>query len=280
MLLVKWRLFDNCNFKCSYCINNVYSKTNQKINIDRLKKFAECIHNLIEKENDEVLLGLIGGEITLIPFEDLKEIITILYTKNIKKIHITSNTSAKTDYYISIQKLCNSLDIDLKLVCSFHEEMMNYDIYINKAKILSKEIKNFLCEFVVTHNNLSLFKKLKKECNNNNINLLSDYNRKEFWNKDEVEFSDKKDIARAIINPKGCVCSNSIYTINIKPNGEVYGVVCKSRKLMGLINMMSSFKKETLICNQTKCSFCGKIEVKTTDGKLIFSNLNGKVLDL
>lgn len=273
--MLKWRLFNNCNFRCSYCCNSVTNKVQNPINFERLKSYAESIHNLLLKEKDDYEVFLIGGEITLLPIEQLKELIRTLYTKNVIKFHITTNMSAKVEYYYSLADLCDKLGVKLKVVGSLHEEMMKYEVFMDKAKKLSKRLDLFTVEFVVTSKNKDIFKKLREECKENNILMFADYNRKEVWNPDEIDTDkNQRNKLRATLSPKGLICSNSKYVINILNDGKVYGVNCHNKKLMGMINMLKEFKREELECHQNVCSFCGKMEVKTKDGEVVYTNVH------
>jgi len=279
---IKWRLFNNCNFHCSYCCNSVMNKVQNPINFDRLLRIAKSIHNLIEKDEDDVFeVNLIGGEITMLPLEQMKEIINTIYSKKITKFHITSNMSAKVDYYIAINELCNKLNVTLKIVGSFHEEMMNYDVFIKKARMLSDNLKLFIAEFVVTSENKEIYEKIQEDCKKYNIALMVDYNRKEKWETNDIDYDNRsiKNYLRIILNPQGCICSNSKYMINVLPHGEVYGTVCHNRKLLGMINMIKSFPHEEFICKQKICSFCGKIEIKTPKQEILYSNVNNIIVN-
>lgn len=277
MFLVKWRMFNTCNFNCSYCINKSLNKLapmQNDIIIPRLINYAKNIKRLIENEpsTEYYKLLLIGGEITILPEEDLINILNTLYSKKLRSLIVTSNFSAPFKYYVKIQEWCTEHDVTFHLTVSLHEEFFIVDRFLEKAKEIKDIIDDFNIEQVVTKKNKEIVEKVKEYCEENNIVIAFDFDRNEQWEADEV--IRKRDILRNTINPYGYTCSNSKFQINIMPEGTVYGVNCKGRKLMGLINMLPKLIREEIICDQTKCSFCGKIRIYDKEGNQVFSSVD------
>ena len=79
MFYIKWRLFNACNYHCSYCIRKDLDKANNTF--DTLIEYAKKLNSV----KIPFRLELIGGEPTLI---DLKKLISYIENKNLKSIYI------------------------------------------------------------------------------------------------------------------------------------------------------------------------------------------------
>lgn len=270
MYQVKWRLFNNCNFRCSYCIQGL-EKTYDAINLNRLHNYSKKINKLIEQNNDIVKLNMLGGEITLIPINEFLIILEEIFSPLVREFSITSNFSAPLDWYKKVAQLCEKKNIKFNVLLSFHEEFFDYDKFISKAISLKQDVHKISIEFVCTHNNLDLRDKLLQDCKKENIKCVLDYNRKENWTKEEV-IESRKSTKSVTIKTTGCICSNSYTTLSIFPNGEMYGVSCSQKKLIGTLALSNSIKKETMICKQRQCSFCNKLKITTQDGVIIYDD--------
>ena len=272
MYLVKWRLFNNCNFRCSYCIQGI-DKTYEEINVNRLHNFSKKINKLIEKNNDIVKLNLLGGEITLIPINEFLIMLDELLNPLIQGLTIISNFSAPLDWYKKTAQLCEKKNVKFSLNLSFHEEFFDYDKFISKAISLKNDVRRMCIEFVCTYDNLEIRDRLLKDCKEAGIRCALDYNRHQNWSKEEIIESERS-FYIATIKTAGCICSNSYTMLNILPSGRMYGVNCPQKKFIGTLNLSDSIKKETIICEQPKCSFCGFLKITTKDGSVIYDNTN------
>lgn len=135
----------NCNYTCSYCINNsdsaikifykLYNKINKRkiiiknhdfkyeFNINYLKYFEEIINNI---NCNGVIVNLLGGEPTL--YCNLEELITKFnIIDKIKYIIITTNGSRSINYFNNLLSLSNKLQFDI----SYHPEFADDEHFID-----------------------------------------------------------------------------------------------------------------------------------------------------
>ena len=68
--VVKWRLTDACNYRCSYCLRSCTSQQNQDISLAKhdykiALESAPDIARIINEMPGKVKLDLIGGEVSL-----------------------------------------------------------------------------------------------------------------------------------------------------------------------------------------------------------------------
>lgn len=127
-------LTDKCNMNCSYCYNN-FPRNNIDLEYNTILNYIDDI-NLKTDRNISVLF--IGGEPTL--HKNLYSIVTELRKRDfIHSIEIFTNFSMCLDYYESLIKF------DVKLVCSWHDEINDED-FINKLILSSTEMKKNIVE--------------------------------------------------------------------------------------------------------------------------------------
>ena len=142
---IKWRLTEACNYKCSYCIRRIssgYIQDEGELTKDwkMCKNVIPSVNRLIEELPGCVKLDLIGGEVTLLP---LTELIYKLTSSKLKVLHITTNLSASTSYYVELLELCKSRGIRFELTASYHSEFTKLSVYIDKLNILKEYIGNY-----------------------------------------------------------------------------------------------------------------------------------------
>jgi len=149
--VIKWRLTDNCNYHCSYCIRRDFiigdhSKDESKC-FEALPKVINLAKKVSENTSKLVKIDLIGGEITL--FKNLGAIIDkILENDFIRSVNITTNFFRPVDYWLNLTKNLNKIT----LTASFHptECKEGLEAFIKKAITLKDKFKNFKCETVYT----------------------------------------------------------------------------------------------------------------------------------
>lgn len=123
-----------CNFKCPYCRGTDKSAN---ISFGKAKRVVDlwCDHNL---QN----IRFSGGEPTCV--EWLPDLIRYTNKKGVKRIAISTNGSANTEYYINLFNLgVNDFSISLDACCSSFGDMMAgvsgaWSNVIKNIKILSK----------------------------------------------------------------------------------------------------------------------------------------------
>lgn len=294
-----WHLYDNCNYNCSYCIQHkVFIHETKSERYERLLKQAPQIKSLIdnlEPEYDQVDITLIGGEITLLSLNEIKNIISNLITDRIYNISIVSNLSASTEWYIGLADFLSKHNVKLSLTASYHNEMTKIDTFFNKAEIVynaAKEVNknnavvkwNFKVTTVITKDNKNTFGDLFiKNAIERKIPYRFNYNRKERWSRDEKYKNLSGKISKRkweqVIDTEdiyGYICSGSIHEVRILPDGKMRSTVSScSNKLCGILGMTKKITHESLICKKHSCSMCSKIVLKRPDGSIFLSNVPG-----
>jgi len=126
---VDWYIGKRCNFACSYCVDYLHDYTSPHVPLENMKKLVDLIY---EKEGDNVLWSLTGGEPTLNPkFLDL---CAYIKDKGRKYISVTTNGSRTLKYHKDLFDLVDGI------TQSFHFEFMEHriDEYIEKFIELDK----------------------------------------------------------------------------------------------------------------------------------------------
>ena len=137
--VIKWRLTDVCNYRCSYCIRHSWSKKPQDLkylqeDIKLINETAPEVARIINEMPGKVKLDLIGGEVSLL---DLTSILTTLFKicgNKLFRINITTNMSNSAEYYTNLCNLVASYGAELGVTCSFHSEFTTLDKFISKIK--------------------------------------------------------------------------------------------------------------------------------------------------
>lgn len=155
-LIIKWRLFTQCNFHCSYCIAATTGNRTDydpKELVDKEESLCKAARDLstvldtVYTDIDRVQLELIGGEVTLI---NLKNILNNIKTNKLWRVQITTNFSRTVDYYIDLADYLASRDIEFSLSCSWHYAYMSLSDYIAKLAQVKPYCRILLAEMVST----------------------------------------------------------------------------------------------------------------------------------
>lgn len=126
---VDWYIGKRCNFSCSYCVDYLHDYTSPHVPLENMTKLVDLIY---EREGDNVLWSLTGGEPTLNPkFLDL---CAYIKNKGRKYISVTTNGSRTLEYHKQMFDLVDGI------TQSFHFEFMEHriDEYIHKFIELEK----------------------------------------------------------------------------------------------------------------------------------------------
>ena len=297
---IKWRLTDDCNYDCSYCIRKTFkSREHQsieqyKIDEENCIKICPEVARIIKELPGYVKLDLIGGECSLL---DLHTILDILFKEcgdKLKRINLTTNMSMSVDYYNDLTQLCYSYGSEIGITCSWHSEYISLDKFIEKfSKIKSPtNQKGIRIEAVSRLDNQDDIKKLIEVCEQNNYTYFIE--RDLFASKEDKDklicqaSKKKKDRYKVItydnethmyktrnefITESDCGRGDSRY----QPNGYYCSrdydyVYIDFTKHMGRtikpINCnerepIENFHplKEPLICNCSICTLCGQISL-------------------
>ena len=111
---VKWHVTNWCNYKCSYCIQGKehLNFTPEEIVIERAKN----INKILEEKGCWGSLQALGGEVS---FYDWTKILAVM--PKVKRLFMTTNFSNKLEYFKNLYVYCNENEIELNLLCSYHE---------------------------------------------------------------------------------------------------------------------------------------------------------------
>ena len=260
---VVWRTHNICNFSCPYCFQK---NSNDLKKIDNYYSIINKIINKINNElktlnNKKIEIAFMGGEPTLINLYDI--IKKIDPKNNFISFKIFTNFSASLEKYKKIFSLeKNNKKIGLSI--SIHDDIINFDNYINKALKLKKNIfnmsivvlteKNYInfLKYRAIFKNIKIIPQLCREYSNYNsfakiitpqeiIKKMPEHFKKEYVlnniiiTKDEI-FADK------ILNNKKKICT---------PKTEIYsdGTISDCSK-----NLRDKIFVTDIICNKDICS--------------------------
>lgn len=173
---IKWRLTDDCNYDCSYCIRKKFKiKEHQKIEqykIDQENCIRICpeVARIIKELPGWVKLDLIGGECSIL---DLHTILDILFKEcgeKLKRINLTTNMSMSADYYNDLAQLCYSYGSEIGITCSWHSDYVSLEDFIKKFSLIKSPTnqKGIRIEAVSRLDNQEDIKRLIEICEQNN----------------------------------------------------------------------------------------------------------------
>lgn len=153
VICLKWRITYTCNYHCPYCIQikqglKGYNGALLEEETEKLFSLAEKIDPFLSRvnpENKDVVLEVIGGEVTLI---DLISLMEKIKDKNIKKLNITTNGSKPIDYFYFLANYLHERGIKLIITMSFHDSQTTFSEYMYKAEKIKALADEFSCEYV------------------------------------------------------------------------------------------------------------------------------------
>lgn len=160
--VIKWRLTDICNYRCSYCIRKPFIETRENIdsdwnkNIKALPHIKRIANELNQNTQKQIKIDLIGGEISL--FENLLYLISELFEEDIiQEVNLTTNLCRNAEYYIELFRCAKKMNKTVSMTASFHPEYANLKDFMTKVEaILKDDVKNrsvFKSETVITNAN-------------------------------------------------------------------------------------------------------------------------------
>lgn len=295
---IHWQVFFDCNYNCSYCKQRVMARNyeTKKERYERLLKQAPQIKSLIdnlEPEYDKVTLSLIGGEISLLSVEEIKNIFVNLLTDRVSKVSIISNLSASADWYTNIFYYLKQRNVALFLIASFHEEYADISTFFNKAEQINKVIKEasqsskkkpksmFRVTTVITKDNKETFGSLFiSNAVAKNLSYQFNYDQFEKWAESEkyqelqgnlhsCKWVNKKETEDIF----GYTCSASVYCVNISSDGRINGNVSCSDCFIGVLGITKKIVHKEIVCQKHHCNMCGKVRLKRPDGSLFVTNM-------
>lgn len=172
-LEIKWRITHSCNIGCSYCIQARKWRKPEDIKKEQenIELLADDINKIIEKhpEKEYIKLQLIGGEVSIF---DLKSLLN--HFSRLNKLTITTNMIRDIEYFIDLTEYCKSRNIDLHVSCSFHEEFIDLDSFIEKVKTLENYNVSVNAEMVSVENNQDLVKEFIEKISATDLDYMVD----------------------------------------------------------------------------------------------------------
>ena len=294
---VKWRLTNCCNFQCSYCARKNKRQKTSDINTDQkiIEGAIGDVARLIVSNNKPTKLSLIGGEVTLL---DLPKILTKLFSLTnhlIKKVFIVTNFSREYTYFNNLIDICKDNETILSLTCSWHNEFISLDAFVEKYNKLNKN-SYFKIKFetVCTETNKDKVNKFINVCkgigveysvdadltnsNVNNLTITSNKTSRCKVTKDDGSIvycdnissliRDFGDWNTRIIPLKDYYCSLDYTYVYIEQDKHVgYNANLKTCKYKEPLKNFS-LKKEPVKC-PNGCSLCGNMAVSRNKEDLI-----------
>ncbi len=152
--------FTVCNYHCPYCYENGTYRT--QINKENLNLFFTNFDNMVlnyikqtewkgEFNRLRKNLNLIGGEISLIPIDEMLDYLNRV--KNLTVVKLTSNFSANIEWYKKFTEYCYKRQIECAINISYHPTEISEKDFINKLieydKFLSNMIKKYSSKYVL-----------------------------------------------------------------------------------------------------------------------------------
>ena len=195
-MVVKWRLSDQCNYRCSYCLRNSEKQwMGDKRDLDydtkkdekMLCKASYDITKMINKIKsvDRVKVDIIGGEPSIYNLEKVFEGI-VKNNKKVEQINITTNISRSAEYYISLFKYISDNGINLTMTASLHPEFTTIDKYFEKVTKVQDAIgsAHINCEIVSLPGNFDLVSDFRERCKKYDLDYKIE---KDIRNKTDLE---------------------------------------------------------------------------------------------
>lgn len=180
---IEWVVSNVCNYKCSYCTENLYGGSSGQPHYEKALDFFNYIHKNVQP--GPKLLNLTGGEPTvwprLIPF--LKELDDSYH------IQITTNGSRTLKWWKKLLQNCNKL---ARVCISVHLEFANIDHIYKVSELLHKKT-NLTILLLADKKNFKLIKNNADKFTNLEctvfIKPVRDQNGKaQEYNAEELEF--------------------------------------------------------------------------------------------
>jgi len=121
--MICWHMTGWCNYHCHYCIaEHLRTKwIDENVIIKRAINLNNFINKNIDK-NRKIVYKLSGGEVT---YYNLPKILDNI--QRLDKVIVATNLSQKLDYYYELEDYCFKRNIQLVLLCSWHDENKNFE---------------------------------------------------------------------------------------------------------------------------------------------------------
>lgn len=293
--IIKWRITDLCNIKCSYCLRK-YRQTRKatdeliKEQTGKLCTIIEQISEMLEKTKfKNVKIDLIGGEVSLF---GLISVFKHIKSDKIKKINITTNFIKSADYYADLCNFLHKIGIRISITASFHYEFQTLENYLKKIEEVRNKFDIIKCEMVSTSENQELCKTFIKECEARELDymleadlsdsklnarkngLITANQKKQIKNRYLVEFTDgskkeystrnqfltdyeiEENFAQKAIKTYGLICTNGFDYIYIDFDTVVSRT--KTNDNCTTKTPVAEYEfTEPKECNQKICTLCG-----------------------
>ena len=173
--IIKWRITEMCNVKCSYCMHIQREELTDgliKPQEERLCEVASQISKLLDKTDfNKVKIDMIGGEVTIF---DLKKIVSHVNTPKLKRINLTTNFLKGKEYYKDFAMYCRDRGIEVTATASFHYEFQTFEKYFEKIEYLKPFFKILACEVVSNEDNQDLVRRFCDKCKELDVDYMCD----------------------------------------------------------------------------------------------------------
>ena len=295
--VIKWRLTDACNYRCSYCLRYSWSKKVQDVKfvpqdnalaISLIPEIARIINEMPGK----VKLDLIGGEVSLLDLEAILKGIFAITSDKLFRLNITTNMFRPAEYYTNLCNIVYDNGAELGITCSWHSENCSFEEFFEKFEQIKSPTnqKGIRAECVSRLDNQEDVKRFIKYCELKGISYFveRDLNApyKEKKNLLIGSSSKKKDRYKIIteegkelffktrnevisgefcdyqtcVTAEGYYCTRDYDYVYIEKDihiGRIGGSDCKNAEFIYDFTPL----KEPKICEKVGCSLCGHMSV-------------------
>ena len=177
--VIKWRLTDACNYKCSYCLRYSWSNKTQDTSLvqqdnELAIKLIPEIARIINEMPGKVKLDLIGGEVSLLDLETILTGIFAITGNKLYRLNITTNMFKSAEYYTNLCNLVNDNGAELGITCSWHSESCTFENFFEKFEQIKSPTnqKGIRCECVSRIDNQDDIKRFIDYCESKGISYF------------------------------------------------------------------------------------------------------------
>lgn len=174
--VVKWRLTDACNYKCSYCLRYAWSNKTQDTSLVKQDnelaiKLIPEVARIVNEMPGKVKLDLIGGEVSLLDLDLIVDGIFKVTGSKLFRLNITTNMFRPAEYYTNLCNIACSYGAELGITCSWHSERCSFDEFFEKFMQIKSPTnqKGIRAECVSRVDNQEDVKRFIEKCEANNI---------------------------------------------------------------------------------------------------------------
>ena len=177
--VIKWRLTDACNYKCSYCLRYAWSNKTQDTSLVQQDNSLAIslipeVARIINEMPGKVKLDLIGGEVSLLDLETILNGIFAITSDKLFRLNITTNMFRPAEYYTNLCNIVYKNGAELGITCSWHSERCTFEDFFEKFEQIKSPTnqKGIRCECVSRVDNQEDVKRFIDYCESKGISYF------------------------------------------------------------------------------------------------------------